>query len=331
MRTVAALPPTEPLRPVTGDEERIGPQRLAWLPSGDYVLYRETCSRGGLLVRLADGATTRVGPIPGWFVLNDDWALSHDDGVALNRQFQSRSPWPGESIRFDDLPGCVPRESANWSYLRFVRSPSDPDTALYIAWTKHLEGCCCTSYAERRYLGVVDLQTGRMTRLTWGDDHTIGQSVSWSADGSVIYYLRVPYTGEHLGPGDLHVIRPDGSGDRHLCAEVGRFEWLDGSRLLCETAPHPVRGPDSEAWFRQQQLAIVDVRSSAVQRLTKGEYHHTCEDRTGRDLPRLRAPDRRGRVQGRSVSDTGTVGGLRAPLGEAVRTHHVRRAEGSLS
>ena len=107
--------------------------------------------------------------------------------------------------------------------------------------------------------------------------------VSWTPDASAICYLRRPYEVNekgyrYLAGSDLHIIHPDGSRDRHLCAKVESLEWLDERRVLVSTCADPLRGPESIAMQTPQQLAIVDVKTGGIQRLTAGNFHHRFLD-----------------------------------------------------
>lgn len=273
--TVGILPDSKPraeLHPWSSQPPYSAPK---WLPSGDYLLV------GRDLIRLADGAQTRVGRHDRWFVMNDAWDLSKADALALNEQAQraaARSGWrPAGKMLPEDLPAHVPRESEDWVYGHFWRSPSARNQALYIGCDKHFDGCSCTASRRKNYLGVVNLSTGKLRRLTHGSTYHIDPwRAKWSPDGKWISYMResfhdmdTPVRWRHL-----YVVRPDGTTDRRLVNEFcSGYSWISPTRIVASIR-------QSFSGYRRlspQQLAIVSVPTGHVRRITKGNlYHSLC-------------------------------------------------------
>jgi len=293
IRNIAGLPDSD------ADHGFVSPPapRLRWLPSGRHLLLREYADSGRehlWLVRTSDGARTTVGRVKRWFVLNNDWELPNQDAVALRDMLHPSHTHESRDIEFADLPASVPHQSEDWTYLQFRRSPSDHDLAMYVAHERDFDGCSCTMYLCRRYLGVVDLRSGRMRRLTWGDDHTI-RHPTWTPDGSALVYQRDRYEkGEHgsskLAGSDLHVIRRDGTGDRHVLADVAYYGWRDDGRVLVSVGPNAA--PDDDGWRPRypRQLGFLDIHTGRVQWLTKGPFvHEILEEHDGiflvREIP----------------------------------------------
>ena len=73
----------------------------------------------------------------------------------------------------------------------------------------------------------------------------------------------------------LHVICPDGTGDRALIDDVRRRYWISQTRLVVGTGP-----PFVMKLGRSQPLHLseVDVVTGAVRRLTKGYFYHELCD-----------------------------------------------------
>ena len=270
-RTLAALGDSKP----TSDS----PYRLwapfgstHWLTSGDYIL------QGRRPIRVADGACTRVGTWGDWFVMNDGWELAAADEAEVNGAVHCRPLNPvksrtDEHIRPDQLPDCVPLESDDWGYGHFRRSPRNPDQALYSGHDKHFFGCVCSAGRHKRYLGVADLLTGRLRRLTWGTNYYLDPyKVRWSPDGSMIAYLRQSFhdIDTPITWSTLHVIRPDGSGDRCLAHNVSGYYWVSPTEMVALIG----LGKASGYWQPQRQLSVVDLRTGRVRRITKGNFTH---------------------------------------------------------
>ena len=291
-RILANLPAGEP---TVGDPSpESGPAGTpAWLPSGDYIVLAYWPG-SSTLFRIADGAHTRVGKHEDWFVMNDAWDLSKDDAVALNHLVRGGTArhmriQRGKMIRREDLPPCVPHESENWSYENFWQSPADPNQALYVAADKHFDGCCCTSGRQRHYLGVVDLRTGKRRRLTQDTTSQISLG-TWAPDGRRIAYLRTSFhdIDTPVTWSKLHVICPDGTGDRCLIDDVRHTYWASPTRLVAATGP-PLM---VRATLRSQPLHLseVDVVTGAVRRLTEGYFYHELCDAHDRNYLVLQRP-----------------------------------------
>ncbi len=270
-RTVAVLPDSKPRTEVERWSSSPPYGAPNWLPSSDYLLLSSN------LIRLADGAQTRIGKHKRWFVMNDAWELPKADALALNDRVHGRG-WRAGKMRPDDLPACVPRESEDWVYGDLWRSPSDPNQALYIGSDKHFDGCCCTLGRRKNYLGVVNLSTGKLRRLTHGSTYRIDRwRTEWSPDGKWISYVRQSFhdIDTPLRWSHLHVVRPDGTTNRRLVRDVyGEYSWVSPTRIVaaigrafsCDKPPSP------------QQLSLVDVTTGHVRRLTKGNLQHSLCD-----------------------------------------------------
>lgn len=289
-RILANLPTGEP---TVGDPSpESGPAGIpAWLPSGDYIVLAHW--RGSTLFRIADGARTRVGRHKGWFVMNQAWDLSKTDALALNdlvhrrgtRSFQTQ---PGSQIALEDLPPRVLTESENWAYKHFWRSPADPNQALYLAADKHFQGCCCTAGRKKHYIGLVDLRNGQRRRLTQDTTHQISHG-TWAPDGRRIAYLRTSFhdIDTPVTWSKLHVICPDGTGDRALIDDVRRRYWVSQTRLVVGTGPPLVVELGRS---QPRQLSEVDVLTGKVCRLTKGYFYHELCDVDDRNYLVLQRP-----------------------------------------
>jgi len=271
-RLLAALPDIEPERDV-GEYATYQPVgRLHWLTSGDYILLPELDET--LLVRVSDGATSTITEYdPLTFAAG--WQLSPADVGVMGRPFASYhgDGVVGEPTPLEPLPDCVALESAEWTYDGFVRSPTDFNTAAYIASCKHFRGCACTEQLQHRYLGIVDMTTGARRRLTFGTHHTIDWLISWTPDGRRLLYLSQAYSEARtaLTSSNLHVVGFDSFGDRHLCSEVTDFHWASDAVVVADIQALAFRGNPIS---RPQQLSAVDTATGVVQRLTSGRFYH---------------------------------------------------------
>ncbi len=282
-RLLAELPSGDPLeQPVAPDYYLSGSGAGGtWLQSGNYLWVRPH------LIRVADGAMTKAGREGGWFVLNDEWTLSREDAQSLKRVVHGRrlSSSGARWLQPDEIPAVVPRHSENWGHGRFSVSPVDPGRALYIGFDRHFDGCACTTGAQRTYLGVADLQTGRLRRLTHGEGHRVApMHARWSPDGKWIAYYRQALTRgtESAASRELRVVRPDGSGDHVLAAGCagGSYPWFSADSILVPLgASSPPGKPLSPI-----QLAIAHVPDGPLTVITKGPHRHTVCDIDGRRL-----------------------------------------------
>jgi hypothetical protein len=221
-----------------------------------------------------------VGKHEGWFVVNDEWRLPKADALCIkgivHGQRRGRMwRWPGERLDGEDLPERVPRQSNDWEYGGFWQSPTDVQTALYVAEDRHFDGCACTMRERKNYLGVADLRTGRLRRLTWGDNDRIGHA-SWSPDGELILYVRESFSSidTPVRWSALYAVRPDGTELRRLARNVAGLRWISSNRIVAEIG----LGTD-EAGARQ--LYVVDVHSGQVHCLTGGYFRHALADVRG--------------------------------------------------
>lgn len=289
-RTVAVI--TGASFPLAGGSEDVREQWAPrWLPGGRYLVQRynlRSAARTRIaLIRLSDGAVTKGGESGRWFVLNDDWPLTDAEAGFLNRLLCGGVPpgWAvtGQRLGTDRLPARVPRSGQRWRYDDFVLSPAGNRYALYIGYDKHFDGCCCTEGTRKVYLGVADLRSGRLRRLTHTEDgHLSPERVSWSPDGSRIAYLWQEFCAEREPRWtSLRTVRRDGSDARELVRDASDFVWLDSHRLLATLGL-------STKWARParvQQLAIIDVNTGDIRRITKGEFRHVfCDVRGDRYL-----------------------------------------------
>lgn len=243
-----------------------------WLPDGRFLCLVNAKAPGQhcRLVRVRDGAWTTAGCSGDWFVVNDDWGLTDREAGSLHDLLVG-----AEHDSLTGPPPGVPSESENWWYEDFVRSPADRHIARYTGWRKDTGYCCCEKDMMPRYLGIIDLASGKMRRLTWGSDHTIWQP-TWSPAGAALAHLRCPYGRDEQGRtilsgSDLHIIRSDGTGDRHLIADVYDYEWLQDGRLAASVADDLFESED----IGPQQIALVDPESGEVEWLTSGPFVHT--------------------------------------------------------
>ncbi|MGD8238288.1 MAG: hypothetical protein PVH68_07050 [Armatimonadota bacterium] len=275
---LAKLPGGKPTSEKEPDGGTAPSARACWTDSGRYILAGRRANR--TLIRVADGARTRVGKHNDWFVMNAAWKLAKSDAGDINRIVHGKQPrrkwyWQGEQLESEDAPASVPRESEDWAYGDLRVSPTDARTALYVAEEKPWDGCCCMSALRNCHLGVADLPTGRLRRLTWGRNYRV-ERVNWSGDGEAIVYLRRSFyePGVPVRWSDLYVVRPDGTGRRRLAREVAGYCWISPTRLVAEIGLERDRPT-------RQQLCIIDVRTGQVRWLTGGRYRHELADVRG--------------------------------------------------
>ena len=259
-----------------------------WLSGDDYLL-----ATGWMLIRISDGKYTKVGKSKTWFVMNDDWKIPKADAIRLNDIVHGRNiVWLAKNQRtptWESLHrgwklgplGKAPKESKDW-YYNYCRSPKDPNKAFYIAEDKHFDGCCCTQGEQKTYLGIADLRTGKMRRLTWGDMH-ISFDARCTPDGRYILYKPASLPRKKSGPhGVLHIMRSDGSGDRGLIRNVVRYDFLSPSKLLAITTDsHVFRRTEDYFVPYPEQLTMADFPSGRARQITKGSFVHQLCDTHG--------------------------------------------------
>lgn len=285
-RVVATVPPDKPWeRPMPPDHYVSGSgSDVTWFPSARYLWVRPH------LVRLADGDVTKAGREGDWFVLNDAWTLSREDQTTLKYIVHGRRLLGSEDINTgtwipnDGLPAVVPRHSQDWTYARFRASPVDRTRALYIGFDRHFDGCACTRGAQRTYLGVANMETGTLVRLTHGEQHRIPEwSAKWSPDGKWIAYYRTELTTGIASPKwrHLHVVRADdASVDWWVAGNCTShpYYWLSPTEMLVPLGC----GDEPDKPLCPIHLATVEIPRGPLTTITAGPYRHSVCDIRGR-------------------------------------------------
>jgi dipeptidyl aminopeptidase/acylaminoacyl peptidase len=199
---------------------------------------------------------------------------------------------PGESRRLTDLREAV--EQPAWSprsdrlaFSARARDPGDdvddpskrpPRRITRLQYRLDNEGW---TEGREHHVYVVGLDDGSATQLTDGpfDD----QMPCWSPDGETIAFVSARDDDWDLRPTNrLYTIGADGGTPEPLGTEVGAFlapAWSpDGGRIACIFVPGAFDDP------RHGRIAIVDVRSGALTRLTDDL------DRNAAPFPLVRGP-----------------------------------------
>lgn len=220
-----------------GDGEAAGPQRLTtgrdpmpfWedteprlSPDGSHVAYADhghvwvTAAAGGPPRRLVEAGS------PFWLG-NDRLVVSVErDDTSRLAVLDVADPWPrplcgSEPQGLDTATGPLERYGDEWGA---AISPDGLTVAFVFTPRNDL---------LRSEIRVTDVATG-VTRALTGSERLADKAPAWSPDGSLI-----AFTSERSGWYELHLVSPDGSGERQLTsalADVTEHEWHpDGSRL----------------------------------------------------------------------------------------------------
>ena len=250
----------------TGRRRLVEGQELAWAPEGDrFAFARWTPSPGGIDIYLASADGTGVRALltaaadevhPSWSPDGRRIAYMESDRMAeFSAPMRLRVVDVATRASWTVAVDAFPDGSAQWS----------PDgTQLVYSALRRPEPYLIGS--DLVQVAADGSGAGRDLTTTRSDQHgpIIERAPRWAPDGRSIAFVRRP--GNPNYPGELWVMRADGTGERRLADRSGEFSWSpDSTRIVF------VRDPShgcSRCGDSARPLVVVTVASGQSRVLT---------------------------------------------------------------